>query len=251
MEEQRIDPTIAYDVVELPSRGIHYNNGKKTVRVAYLTAADENILSSPNLIATSSVVEELLKRKILDRDLPVDDIVEEDKQAILIFLRNTAFGTEYNMSLNDPKTGERFSVKIDLGTLKLKDFTLVADSNGEYPYFLEKSKTNITFKFLTQKQEVELQKIKDSWKEENGIAPTVTKRLEMMIKSINGNRNPMEIYSFINNKMPISDSQEFKKFYLKNKPGLDLTQTVETPSKEIIQAEVGFGVEFFRPFYGV
>jgi hypothetical protein len=251
MEEYKIDPTIAYDVVELPSRGLPYPNKKKSVRVAYLTAADENILSSPNLIAVSGVVDELLKRKILDRDIAMEDIVEEDKQAVLIFLRNTAFGTEYNMTLTDPKTGEKFKTKIDLGTLKLKDFTLIEDSNGEYPYHLEKSNLNITFKYLTQKQENELQKIKDSWKKEDGVPPTVTKRLEMMIKSINGNRNPMEIYSFINNKMPILDSQDFKKFYLKNKPGLDLTQTVETPSKEVIQAEVGFGVEFFRPFYGI
>jgi hypothetical protein len=31
MEDLRIDPSIAYDVVELPSRGIHYPNGKKSV----------------------------------------------------------------------------------------------------------------------------------------------------------------------------------------------------------------------------
>ena len=30
MEEFRIDPNIAYDVVELPSRGIHYTNNKFT-----------------------------------------------------------------------------------------------------------------------------------------------------------------------------------------------------------------------------
>jgi len=34
MDELKIDPTIAYDVVELPSRGIHYTNKRKTVRVA-------------------------------------------------------------------------------------------------------------------------------------------------------------------------------------------------------------------------
>ena len=250
MEEYKIDPTIAYDVVELPSRGIHYPNKKKSVRVAYLTAADENILSSPNLIAEKSVVDELLKRKVLDRDISIEDIVEEDKQAILIFLRNTAFGTEYTIRLTDPKTGEQFSTKIDLSTLKLKDFVLVEDTNGEYTYYLEKSKIDITFKFLTQKQEDELDKLKSSWKGE-GVAPIKTKKLEMMIKSINGNRNQMEIYSFINNKMPLTDSQEFQKFVIKNKPGLDLTQTVETPSKEMIQAEIGFGVEFFRPFYGI
>ena len=79
MEELRIDPRIAYDVVELPSRGILYENGKKSLRVAYLTAADENILASPNLIQTNAIVNELLKRKILDRDLTVDELVETPK----------------------------------------------------------------------------------------------------------------------------------------------------------------------------
>ena len=104
MEEFRVDPTIAYDVVELPSRGIHYPNKKKSIKVAYLTAADENILSSSNLIANNMVTEELLKRKIIDKDFPIEEMVDEDKQAVLIFLRNTAFGSEYSVTLTDPKT---------------------------------------------------------------------------------------------------------------------------------------------------
>jgi len=36
-----------------------------------------------------------------------------------------------------------------------------------------------------------------------------------------------------------------------NKPGLDLTQNVTTPSGDTIQVQIGFGVEFFRPFYGL
>ena len=250
MEEFRIDPSISYDIVELPSRGIHYANKKKSVRVAYLTAADENILSSVNLIASGGVIDELLKRKILDKDLELDDIVDEDRQAVLIFLRNTAFGSEYTMTVTDPKTKQTFDVVLDLSVLKMKDFTLIADANGEYPFFLKKSGINITFKFLTQKQETEIDKIRDSWNGQ-GVAPIVTKRLEMMIQSINGNRNPMEIHSFIENKMPITDSKDLRKYAVENKPGLDLTQTVITPSKEDIQVEIGFGAEFFRPFYGL
>jgi len=250
MEESRIDPTIAYDVVELPSRGIHYPSKKKSVRVAYLTAADENILSSPNLLAQSQVIVELLRRKVLDRDLSVEDIVQEDREAILIFLRNTAFGSEYNMTVTDPTTKVTFQTVIDLGTIKIKDFDLEEDSNGEFTYFLEKTKIPITFKFLTQKQEDELENLSDTWKGE-GIAPLKTKRLEMMIKSVDGNRDPMQIFGFINDKMPLKDSQDFQKFVEKNKPGLDLTQTIETPTKEIVHATVGFGVEFFRPFYGI
>ena len=249
MEEFRIDPTIAYDVVELPSKGIHYQNKKKSLRVAYLTAADENILSSPNLVATNTVVDELLKRKILDKDINIDDIVDEDRQAILIFLRNTAFGSEYKITTSDPKTGEPFTFEIDLSTLKIKDFILPEDTNGEYSYFMEKSKIGVTFKFISQKQENDLEQIKVSWNG-NGVAPVVTKRLEMMIKSVQGNKDQMNIRNFIEN-LPIKDSQDFQKFVRDNKPGLDLVQTTTTPSGDTIQVNIGFGVEFFRPFYGI
>ena len=249
MENYQIDPTIAYDVVELPSRGIHYPSKKKSVRVAYLTASDENILSSPSFLSTNTVITELLKRKILDKDLNIEEIVEEDRQAILIFLRNTAFGSEYNLTITDDKTGNEFTVEVDLGSLKIKDFNLVEDTNGEYGHYLEKSKTEITFKFLTQKQEDEIEKIKESWNG-NGVAPVITKQLEMMIKSVGGVRDALKIRGFIET-MPIKDSQDFRKFVKDNKPGLDLTQTVRTPSGEDVQVRIGFGVEFFRPFYGL
>lgn len=248
-EEFKIDPTIAYDVVELPSRGIHYPNKNKAVRVAYLTASDENILSSPNLNNLGEVINELLKRKVIDKDIVVDDIVEEDRQAILIFLRNTSFGSEYELTLTDPKTKEKFNTQVDLSTLKMKDFNLVEDSNREYKYFLKKSNIEVTFKFLTRKQEEELEKMEETWNGV-GVAPVVTKRLEMMIKSINGNRDIMQIHNFVE-KMPITDSQDFRKFTQNNRPGLDLSRKVIAPSGEEIQVQIGFGVEFFRPFYGI
>jgi hypothetical protein len=249
MEEFRIDPTIAYDVVELPSKGIYYTNNKKSVRVAYLTASDENILSSSALINSGGVVEELLKRKILDKDLPIDEIIEEDRQAILIFLRNTAFGSEYKVTLTDSKTDEEYTVSLDLTSIKIKDFNLVADSNNEYSFFMEKSKSNITFKFLTKKQENEIDEIRKSWNG-LGVAPIITKQLEFMIKSVGGNKDLMMIRNFIET-LPIKDSQDFRKYVNENKPGLDLTQEVTTPSGDTTQIDLGFGVEFFRPFYGL
>ena len=249
MEEYKIDPSISYDIVELPSRGIHYSNNKKSVKVAYLTASDENILSSPNLIQTNSVVMELLKRKVIDRDINPEDIVEEDKQAILIFLRNTAFGSEYNVTLVDPKTDKEFKIEVDLSSLNFKKFDLVPDANGEFSYNMTKSNVDVTFKFLTQKQENEIKEINKSW---NGIgfAPIITKQLEGMVKSVKGNREQMNIRNFIET-LPIKDSQDFRKFIDLNKPGLDLSQKIIAPSGEEVQFQIGFGVEFFRPFYGV
>jgi hypothetical protein len=249
MEELRIDPTIAYDVVELPSRGIHYPNNKKSVRVAYLTATDENILAAPNIVNTNGVVNELLKRKVLDRDITIDELIDEDIQAILIFLRNTAFGSEYKVTLTDPKTNKDFNVTVDLGTLKMKDFTLTPDSNGEYKYFMEKSKVDVTFKFLTKKQESEIDEIQKSWNG-LGVPPIMTKRLEFMIKSVAGNKDMMNIKNFID-RLPIKDAQDFRKFINDNKPGLDLTQKTIAPSGEEVLFVIGFGVDFFRPFYGI
>jgi hypothetical protein len=160
MEEYRIDPTISYDVVELPSRGIHYPNNKKSVKVSYLTAADENILSSQNLIATNGVMEELLKRKVLDKDIDTNDLAEEDKQAILLFLRNTAFGPEYKFYLTDPKTEKEFTTSVDLSEVKFKDFTLAPDANGEFNYHMSKCNVDVTFKFLTPKQKEDIKKIR-------------------------------------------------------------------------------------------
>jgi len=225
MEQFAIDPTIAYDIVELPSRGIHYTTQKKSVKVAYLTASDENVLSAQNLIQSNTVVDELLKRKVLDRDISVDDLVDEDRQAILIFLRNTAFGSEFNVYVTDPKTNEGFTSKVDLSEVKFKEFTLTPNENGEFKFFMEKSKVDVTFKVLT-------------------------KELEMMIKSVKGIKEMMAIHNFIQN-LPIKDSQDFRKFVKEHKPSLDLKKTVKTPSGEDIQVEIGFGVEFFRPFYGL
>jgi len=250
MEEQRIDPSISYDIVELPSRGIHYPNKKKVIKVAYLTAADEDILANENFLKNNITVDEILKRKVIDKDINVDDLVEEDRRAILIFLRNTAFGGNYTVTLIDPKTEQPFKTVVNLEHIKMKDFNLVETPEGEYKYTLPKSNVDITFKFLNKSQENEIEKIKESW---NGIGapPIVTKQLEFMIKTVGGIRDMMQIRSFIIDKMPITDSQDFRKFVKENKPNIDLTQNITTPSGEVIQVEIGFGVEFFRPFYGL
>jgi hypothetical protein len=204
---------------------------------------------SPNLINGEAVIDELLRRKILDRDLDVNELLEEDRQAILIFLRNTAFGTIYKVKAVDPKTSENFEQDIDLSSLKTKDFTLKANENDEYSYHLPISKKDISFKFLTQSQENELLTIRNKTTGKE-VSNVITKRLEMMIKSIDGNKDPMALYQFIQT-MPIKDSQDFKKFVSDNKPGLDLFIDIAAPSGEKVTVVIDFGVEFFRPFYGL
>ena len=57
-----------------------------------------------------------------------------------------------------------------------------------------------------------------------------------------------EISKFID-QMPIADSKYIRKFLDENEPKLDLKKTVTAPSGEKLTVNVGFGVDFFRPFF--
>jgi len=248
MQEQ-FDTILPYDMVTLPSQGIFYSNNKKTVKVTYLNASDENLLASPSLQNNGELVNTLLDRKILDKDIAVTDMPECDKEAILVFLRNTAFGSDYTVKLTDPKTKEEFETTIDLSTLRTNDVGVELDENNEFDHYLEMSKKKVKLTFLTPKDERELRDI-DSKNQKTPINPYMTKQLEKMIKEIDGNRDPMTIHQFIQT-MPIRDAQNIRKSIKDNVPTLDLNVDVMTPSNDVATVRISFGIEFFRPFYGI
>ena len=82
------------------------------------------------------------------------------------------------------------------------------------------------------------------------IAPVITRKLEAQIISINGNAEKENIVKYVQ-QMPISDSKFIRKFLKEVEPRLNLTKQARTPSGEIIDITVNFGVDFFRPFFGV
>jgi len=246
---QQPETILPYDMVSLPSQGVFYKNKKKSVKVTYLNASDENLLATPSLQASGELVNTLISRKILDKDINVIDMPECDKEAILVFLRNTAFGSDYKITLKDPKTEESFETTLDLSILKTNDVGVELDNNNEFNHYLEVSKKKVKLSFLTPQNERTLKTLDEQNK--NAVVNTyMTKQLELMVKEIDGNREPMTIAQFIQT-MPIRDSQSIRKIVRENSPSLDLTIPVLTPSNEEINARITFGVEFFRPFYGI
>jgi hypothetical protein len=239
---------IPYDVVPLPSKGMFYKNKLDSVKVTYLTASDENLLSSPNIVENGNIIDELLRRKILGSDVNIKEMLECDKQAVLIFLRNTAFGSTYEFTLTDPETKQKFNYTHDLSNVKMKDFDLVADEKGEFTYTLPVTKKVIKFKFLSSTQETELSNIDSQY--EGRISPKVTRRLEYLIQEIEGERDKGNIAQMIQS-MPIKDSQEFRNYVRNNEPGLDLQLTIRAPSGEEVTTSVVLGAHFFRPFFGL
>ena len=86
--------SLPHDVVTLPSGGVYYKSKKKSIKVGYLTANDENYLMNSNRSSKDNIVIGLLRNKIYEPELKPDELLEGDVEAILIFLRNTSFGPE-------------------------------------------------------------------------------------------------------------------------------------------------------------
>lgn len=237
--------SLPHDIVQLPSGGIFYKSKKKSIKVGYLTAADENLLMAGN--GAENLVMNLLRGKIYEPDLKPEDLMPTDVEAILIFLRNSSFGPEYILNLIDPKTNKSFESTVLIDELNLKVTQVKPDSSGLFTTVLPKSGVEVKLRPLTMGDIQELDNLANSYPV-GRVVPKQTWRLTKMIESINGNPDKGEISKFVES-MPIMDSKFIKKFMNDNEPGLDLQKKVRTPSGEEMTINIVFGVEFFRPFF--
>lgn len=249
MEEARQygqqDFNLPHDVMTLPSQGKFYKNKKKSIKVGYLTAQDENILISNT--GGDDLVRKLIKSKVYEPDFNVDDLLEGDMEAIMIFLRNTAFGPEYNFTLTDPKTAKNFQSSVRLDELNITEVTTEPGSDGLFELKLPKSGNLIKCRLLTIGDIKRLNDTMDQYPQ-GVVAPVVTNRLEMQIVSVDGNESREEIARFVLG-LPISDSKFIRKSLNNCEPRLDLQRQVTAPSGEKVDVRVTFGAEFFRPFF--
>jgi len=234
--------TLPHDVVPLPSGGVFYKNKKSSVKVGYLTAMDENILMGRGDDMTTN----LLRSKLYEPDLRIEDLLEGDIEAILIFLRNTSFGPEMTVNLVDPITKKEFKTDVLLDQLSIKKGQ-DPSPDGTFTIQLPKSQTTVKLKLLTYGDIASINKIIDSYPK-GRVAPKVTMRLQKEIVEVDGITDLGGIAKFVE-QMPIMDSKFIRKFIDENEPRLDLTRTVIAPSGEKLTVNVGFGVEFFRPFF--
>jgi hypothetical protein len=238
------DFSLPHDVVKLPSEGKFYKNKKKSVKVGYLTASDENIIMSTN---PDDMVMTLIRSKVYEPDLRPDEMLNGDIEAILIFLRNTAFGPEYKVQLTDPQTGKKFAHSLLLDELDFKVCEHSPKENGTYDVVLPKSQVNVEIRPLTYKENVEINKQAESYPA-GRVAPKVTWRLQKQIVSVNGDNSAQTIVKFIEG-LPIMDSKYIKNFLDANEPRIDLLRSVIAPSGEKVDVNISFGVEFFRVFF--
>lgn len=243
----------AHDVIELPSKGLYYKNKKGNVKVAYLTAADENILTSPNLIQSGKVLDHLLDRKVLDKDLRPSQMLASDRNAILFYLRATGYGEMYTVQLEDPKTGNTFEHDIDISSFKAKELSVLPDENGEIAFVLPKSKKNVKYRYLTAMEDESIVKEDEARRKKigvNAISEVLTKRLAAQITNIDGVSDRGQIEQFVMNMTPY-DASMLRKFINENEPGLDLRINVEAPSGEFFFGELPITTKFLWPYLDI
>ena len=242
----QMDFNLPHDVIKLPSKGIFYKSKKDAIKVGYLTAQDENILMSQNS-EKDNIISLLLRQKIYEPGFNINDMLDCDVQAVLIFLRNTAFGSEYTFIIKDPATNATFESTILLDSLDYKDMEETPDSEGLFSYVLPKSKREVKFRLLTIGDQKELDKFISQYPK-GMTAPSSTKKLEKQIVEIEGIKDILKIVEFIN-QMPISDAKDLRRFSYKCEPKIDLQKVIQAPSGEKVTIDVTFGAEFFRPFF--
>jgi hypothetical protein len=239
---------VPFDVLPLPSKGLLYPGNSSSIKVEFMTASDENILTSPNLIKSGKVLDILIERKVKESPVPVDQMLVGDRNAIMIWLRATGYGEMYPVKLTDPVTADEFEYEIDLNTLKIKEIGAQPDENNEFNFEMPKSKAKIKFKMLTVGDEREIMQKSEKRAKltKSPITNLLTSRLEKQIIEINGNRDPNYISNYIQ-VIPAYDSLKFREYVDSIEPGVDMTVDVEAPSGEPFRTTVPIGINFFWP----
>jgi len=237
------------DTLPLPSGGKIYKHKKNSLKVAYLTAVDEDLLTSPNLLKNENFLNILLDRKILE-DVSVDDLHTGDRNAIMIWLRATAYGSDYPITIYD-NNDQLINVSVDLSTLKYKKFNLEPDEDGLISYQLPISKKNIKFRFLTcgdiDDIEKSVHEYYNSETKEILYKPEVTIRLSKVIVEVDGVRDRDAINNYVR-IMLAGDTKALTKYYNENEPGVDLRIKVDAPGGSI-ETFLPININFFWPEY--
>lgn len=236
-----------YDMLPLPSEGKTYPGGKPTIKVSFLNAADENILTNPNLLKSGKFLEVLFTRKILDANISYRDLLVGDRNAIMIWLRSSGYGSTYPIQVMDPSTYEDFQTEIDLDDLQTKKLQIEPDNEGLFEYEFPVSKKKIKFRFLTVGDTEDIEKHSDDLKKADGENfDLATYTLQKHIVEVEGERNPDLIKDFIS-KMRIMDSRAFKKYLQDNECGVDLNLTVLAPGGGQVKTYFPLNPGFFWP----
>jgi hypothetical protein len=245
------------EIVPLPSKGLLYPEGhplaEGVVEMKYMTAKEEDILTSQNLIKQGVVLDKLFESLIIT-PLNYNDLYVGDKNAIMVAARILGYGKEYTVEVDDPfSPGNKQKVTIDLTQIEHKevDYSPFESRTNQLDYTLPISGRTVTFRFMTHGVEKEIQnEIKSMNKTlvKTGIDKELTTRLKHLIVAVDGVSGRATINNFVDNELFAADSRAFRSYMKEISPDVDMTFTfISDITGEVKEMEIPIEVSFFWP----
>ena len=237
------------EVIDLPSEGKLYSEDSPLregkLEIKYMTAKEEDILTSQNLIKKGVVIDKLLNSLIVNKGISTEDLLIGDKNAVMVAARILAYGPEYTCEVTNPNTGEKLTHTFNIADCPFIKLPKDVDGNN-FDFELPVSKQKITFKLLTGKDErmisEELDRIR---KLGTQVIPELTTRLRYLITSVDGNEEKSTINSFVENMLS-KDSLSLRQEITKVTPDIDLSQEIDIEG-ETVKVGIPMTVNFFWP----
>ena len=236
------------EVIDLPSKGKLYpkehpcSNGK--IEIKYMTAKEEDILTSQNLIKKGIVIDKLLNSLIVTNGVKCEDLIIGDKNAVMVAARILAYGPEYTCEVTTPN-GDTLEQTFNLADCPFRHIDEKYTENL-FECELPISKKKIKYKLLTGKDETQITKdLEASRKVGMSVSPELTTRLRYLIKEVDGDNSKSVINDFAINML--SRDSMFLREEMKNmSPDIILEQEIEIGG-ESVKVDIPMTVGFFWP----
>lgn len=246
------------EFVTLPSSGDFYPDGhplsgEETVEIRFMTAKEEDILTSKSLIKKGLVLDRLIESVLVNKSLKARDLLTGDKSAILIAARITGYGNEYNTEVACP----RCETTAD-GSFSIEEVTVIKPSEeidgvvftGKNTYKFEAPATRATVEchMMTGADELAIARTAAKRRQHKLPDSNLTSQLRQLIVSVNGNSEAIFVNSFVDN-MPAKDSRFIRDIHNRITPTVALETDFECSNCEFEQAAqaVPLTVNFLWP----
>ena len=248
------------EFVELPSRGKFYPSdhplhNKEVIEMRFMTAKDEDILTSPALLRNGLAIDRLIENLIVDSNVSVNDLLIGDKNAVILAARISGYGEQYNVNVTCPNCEASIEHQFDLSEIPHQNGTIPEDDNeniyltpeGTFVAKLPKSQFSVEFKLLTGQDEDYLEKVALKTKKLKLPEASATNLLKRLVVSVNDVTVTSEINNFIDN-MPAQDARFLRACVQTVTPNVNMSQEVECSScSAVTEMAVPFTSEFFWP----
>jgi len=251
---QFVAPT---EFVDLPTQGKFYPEGhplhnKETVEIRYMTAKDEDILTSKTLLKKGVAVDRMLANILVDKNIKIEDLFVGDKNAIIIAARISGYGPEYKTNVTCPSCGATAENEFDLNDILEKgtaepynDIQIEAD--GTFNITLPKTKVVAQCRLVSGKDEKRLEAVAAKRKKHGLPENTLTELVKTLIVSLNGEAERKVVEGFVD-QMPALDSKFLRAAYNRVVPNVDMKHVYGCESCGVeTSLDMPFSVSFFWP----